>query len=64
MKRNLITGGMCLAILAGSAYLHFQKQRGIVEAATVMAPRFEVDPLWPKPLPNHWVCLLYTSRCV
>lgn len=22
---------------------------------TVMAPRFEVDPLWPKPLPNHWV---------
>jgi hypothetical protein len=22
---------------------------------TVMAPYFEVDPLWPKPLPNHWV---------
>src|ERR1041385_4914210 len=22
---------------------------------TVMAPRFEVDPMWPKPLPNHWV---------
>jgi hypothetical protein len=22
---------------------------------TVMAPRFEVDPLWPRPLPNHWV---------
>ena len=21
----------------------------------VMAPVFEVDPLWPKPLPNHWV---------
>jgi len=20
-----------------------------------VAPRFEVDPLWPKPLPNHWV---------
>lgn len=19
------------------------------------APRFEVDPLWPRPLPNHWV---------
>lgn len=19
-----------------------------------MAPRFEVDPFWPKPLPNHW----------
>jgi len=22
---------------------------------TVQAPIFEVDPLWPKPLPNHWV---------
>jgi DNA-binding beta-propeller fold protein YncE len=20
-----------------------------------VAPRFEVDPLWPRPLPNHWV---------
>ena len=19
------------------------------------APRYEVDPFWPKPLPNHWV---------
>ena len=26
-----------------------------VRAQTVMAPRFEVDPFWPKPLPNHWV---------
>ena len=25
------------------------------EAAAPMAPRFEVDPFWPKPLPNHWV---------
>jgi len=24
-------------------------------ANTVQAPRFEVDPLWPKPLPNHWI---------
>jgi len=21
----------------------------------VQAPRFEVDPMWPKPVPNHWV---------
>jgi DNA-binding beta-propeller fold protein YncE len=30
-------------------------QRAAVEAAGVLAPRFEVDPMWPKPLPNHWV---------
>ena len=22
---------------------------------TVQAPAFEVDPVWPKPLPNHWI---------
>jgi DNA-binding beta-propeller fold protein YncE len=26
-----------------------------VQAATVMAPAFEVDLTWPKPLPNHWI---------
>src|SRR5262249_280632 len=23
--------------------------------SAVQAPRFEVDPLWPKPLPNKWI---------
>ena len=27
----------------------------VVEGGGVQAPMFEVDPLWPKPLPNHWV---------
>ena len=25
------------------------------DSDAVMAPMFEVDPLWPKPLPNHWL---------
>src|SRR4029077_9378953 len=25
------------------------------KTAPVQAPAFEVDPYWPKPLPNHWV---------
>ncbi len=25
------------------------------EADGHQAPHFEVDPLWPKPLPNHWI---------
>jgi DNA-binding beta-propeller fold protein YncE len=28
---------------------------GAATAAETMAPSFEVDPFWPKPLPNHWV---------
>ena len=31
------------------------QKRSAVEAAGAQAPRFEVDPMWPKPLPNHWV---------
>src|SRR5438045_6237329 len=27
----------------------------VVEAAGEQAPKFEVDPFWPKPLPNGWV---------
>ena len=26
-----------------------------VAQQTVKAPKFEVDPLWPKPLPSHWL---------
>src|SRR5258708_20525834 len=45
-----------LALLAGlwivSAIL---AKRAAVAASGIEAPQFEVDPLWPKPLPNHWV---------
>jgi hypothetical protein len=55
MKRKLSTVAFlaALGVLAVAAYV-FEK-KAAVEAAAVQAPRFEVDPLWPKPLPNHWV---------
>src|SRR5262249_11558746 len=40
------------ALGAGSVAV---RNRAVVHAAGVMAPKFEVDPLWPKPLPNHWM---------
>src|SRR5436305_5648064 len=56
MKRNYYFGAAFLTLLIalGAASLVLQK-RAVVEAAGVQAPRFEVDPMWPKPLPNHWV---------
>jgi DNA-binding beta-propeller fold protein YncE len=55
MKRDIQIGAgfaaVLLALGAGSALL----KRSVAQAATVTAPRFEVDPLWPKPLPNHWI---------
>jgi DNA-binding beta-propeller fold protein YncE len=31
------------------------EKKAVVQAGGLQAPRFEVDPLWPKPLPNHWL---------
>jgi DNA-binding beta-propeller fold protein YncE len=53
-KRDLLIGaglaGVAIALVAGSGML-----RTSAMAAATQAPQFEVDPLWPKPLPNHWV---------
>ena len=55
VKRNskLYVGAAFVAILlalgAGQALL------GNVSAQANQAPRFEVDPYWPKPMPNNWV---------
>src|SRR5262245_30994551 len=40
-------------LMAGGlgAYREFVGAQG----GAKQAPIFEVDPLWPKPLPNHWV---------
>ena len=56
MKRTYYAGATFAVILAALATALFVFQRrASVEAAGTPAPRFEVDPMWPKPLPNHWV---------
>ena len=56
MKRKLYVGAIFLTLLGTLAVASVVLQkRAAVEAAGVTAPRFEVDPLWPKPLPNHWL---------
>jgi hypothetical protein len=57
MSRKLYIGAGFIAVIAalgvGSAVLD---KRAVVEASGgVQAPMFEVNPMWPKPLPNHWV---------
>jgi hypothetical protein len=56
MKRHFYVGAVFIVVLGALVFANvvLQKQAS-VEAAGVMAPRFEVDPLWPKPLPNHWI---------
>src|SRR5215475_14052660 len=52
--RRLGTMFVALAVALGIASIVLDRVAK-VKAAAVMAPRFEVDPMWPKPLPNHWV---------
>ena len=55
-KRQLLIGVIFLVLLAALAVgQKLLESRAVAEAAGVQAPMFEVDPLWPKPLPNHWL---------
>ncbi len=56
MKRNLYIGATFVVALAtlGITSSVISKKLAVHADGTV-APRFEVDPMWPKPLPNHWV---------
>src|SRR5690348_12937085 len=54
MKRSrtvVLAGGLVASIVALGV-----GQAALRAAAVPMAdaPSFEVDPMWPKPLPNHW----------
>jgi len=55
MKRKHIIIGMTLVTLIAALGVGQALLEGTVEAQTVEAPVFAVDPLWPKPLPNHWI---------
>ena len=55
MKRNLTIGAAFLALLGALAVVQSKLEMAAAQApAQVMAPRFEVDPTFPKPLPNGW----------
>lgn len=56
-RRNLFVGAMFLLMLAALGVTQGVLERTAAAQAknAVQAPRFEVDPFWPKPLPNHWL---------
>ena len=56
-RRNVLIAASFVVVLGALALTDVVLQP-VVEAqngGTVRAPRFEVDPFWPKPLPNHWL---------
>jgi hypothetical protein len=53
-SRLLLSTAIAFASLAGLA-LAIRVPVRAADSARPVAPRFEVDPMWPKPLPNHWI---------
>jgi len=56
-KRTYVIAASLIGILLTLGVVEVVLERTVdaQAKAAVMAPRFEVDPLWPKPMPNHWV---------
>jgi sugar lactone lactonase YvrE len=53
-RRNLVIGATLIMAIGGLAIAQSALQ-ATADQQTVEVPLFEVDPLWPKPLPNHWI---------
>ncbi len=55
-RRNLAIGAALLSTLAALSLGQLVLDRALAaQEKGVEAPAFEVDPFWPKPLPNSWV---------
>ena len=55
MKRCLYICAAFILIAFGAGQTELKKAADAQGRGGVQAPIFKVDPLWPKPLPNHWV---------
>src|SRR5262249_32676940 len=55
--RNRLIGAVFVALLAVLGISqHVLEKKAIAQTnGKVMVPKFEVDPFWPKPMPNNWV---------
>jgi hypothetical protein len=54
--KNVAIGAVLIAAAGfGAARFGWSKAVTAQDKSAVMAPQFEVNPFWPKPLPNHWV---------
>ncbi len=53
-KKNLYAAGAVVAVLVALGCAE-KALDNAAEAQGKEAPMFEVDPFWPKPLPNQWI---------
>ena len=56
-RREVLIGaaGLTLILVLAVASACLDERAEEAQLGGVEVPLFEVDPLWPKPLPNHWI---------
>jgi hypothetical protein len=52
---RLVMRALLAALVGAAAAGTIRNTAHAQNGKAIQAPRFEVDPLWPKPLPNHWL---------
>ena len=52
-NRKIFTGAAVVAVVATLGVVQGQLDKAAAQAK--QAPRFEVDPYWPKPMPKNYV---------
>ena len=53
--RSIVTAGILLGVPGSWFLVPTRRSSALVGPSAAQVPRFEVDPLWPKPLPNRWL---------
>ncbi len=51
MKSKILIGSLIVLVAVAGAFLALERTR----SAQTGVPKFEVDPYWPKDLPNQWM---------
>ena len=54
-RKTLLGGALAASIVALGVGHAVLKNQAEAQGSIVQAPVYEVDPLWPKPLPNNWL---------
>ena len=59
MIRNVLAGAAAVGLLVCGAVYDAGRMSAaaptVAQSAKPSAPTLQVDPLWPRPLPNHWL---------
>ena len=62
-KRYLFLGAIGLTVAVGAGFMNPLIEPAAA-AGPLVPPTFQVDPFWPKPLPNNWVTGEVGGTCI